>query len=273
MRPNLFATATEEIEAHSLHVFPGLIDVHVHFNDPGRADWEGASTGSSALAAGGGTCFFDMPLNSSPPVLDAASFDAKLNALSEKSYTDFALWGGLTPQSLDHMDELAARGVVGFKAFMCDSGIADFDRADDFTLVPGMMKAAKLGLPVIVHTENQELVAGKTEWLRQRLPVLTAKDWPHTRPPLAEADAIQRALLIARFTKCKLHIVHISNRYCTSKSLTDTAGLSISPSKPVRIISLSPPMTLSALGPPPSVLLPFAPPRTAISFGIASPTR
>jgi allantoinase len=212
--PHVDESAAETIDATGVHVFPGLIDVHVHFNDPGRADWEGAPTGSAALAAGGGTCFFDMPLNSSPPVLDAASFDAKLHALTGNSHTDFALWGGLTPQSLENMDELAAKGVVGFKAFMCESGIDDFQRADDWTLERGMRKAARLGLPVAVHAENQELVAGKTEWLRERLPVLTAKDWVYSRSPLAEADAIQRALLIARFTGCKLHIVHISNRYC-----------------------------------------------------------
>ena len=133
--PRISGGAREEIDATSLHAFPGLIDPHVHFNEPGRTEWEGFSTGSSALAAGGGTLFFDMPLNSSPPVLDSESFDLKQAAAKEKSFTDFALWGGLTPKNLDRMDELAERGVVGFKAFMCDSGIEDFERADD--LHPG----------------------------------------------------------------------------------------------------------------------------------------
>jgi allantoinase len=212
--PKINANAKEEIDANGLHIFPGLIDVHVHFNDPGRADWEGAPTGSAALAAGGGTCFFDMPLNSSPPVLDAESFDAKLHALTGNSYADFAIWGGLTPQSLDHMEALAAKGVVGFKAFMCDSGIDDFQRADDWTLESGMAKAAKLGLTVAVHAENQELVAGKTNWM-QSLPIKKgATEWTLAREPLAEADAIQRAILLAGAKKCKLHIVHISNRFC-----------------------------------------------------------
>src|SRR5947208_743892 len=114
--PELPGDARETVDATGLHVFPGLIDPHVHFNEPGRTDWEGIATGSAALAAGGGTCFFDMPLNSSPPVLDATSFDAKLAAMREKSLVDFGLWGGLTPRNLDHMEELAARGVVGFKA-------------------------------------------------------------------------------------------------------------------------------------------------------------
>src|SRR5688572_21143091 len=130
-------TAKEEIDATGLHVFPGLIDPHVHFNEPGRTHWEGFSTGSSALAAGGGTCFFDMPLNSSPPTLDGESFDLKLAAARANSFTDFALWGGLTPGNLDKLEELAERGVVGFKAFMCDSGIDDYARADDLTLYRG----------------------------------------------------------------------------------------------------------------------------------------
>src|SRR6476660_4733942 len=109
----LSGNARETIDAAGLHVFPGVIDPHVHFNEPGRSDWEGFATGSSALAAGGGTMFFDMPLNSSPPVLDGESFDLKLGAAKESGLTDFALWGGLTPGNLDRMDELAARGVIG----------------------------------------------------------------------------------------------------------------------------------------------------------------
>src|ERR687888_435344 len=87
--------AREEIDARGLTVFPGLIDVHLHFNEPGRTEWEGAATGSRALAAGGGTLFFDMPLNSTPCTVNAREFDAKRSALEASSITDFALWGGL----------------------------------------------------------------------------------------------------------------------------------------------------------------------------------
>src|SRR5258706_7796300 len=109
LAPDLTGQSRGAIDASGLHVFPGLIDPHVHFNEPGRTDWEGFETGSAALAAGGGTCFFDMPLNSSPPVLDAAAFDAKCAAAERNSLTDFALWGGLTPDNLDKLEELAAR--------------------------------------------------------------------------------------------------------------------------------------------------------------------
>src|SRR5712671_5466807 len=118
--------ARETLDASGLHVFPGLVDSHVHFNDPGRADWEGIWTGSRALAAGGGTLFFDMPLNAHPPTIDAESFDLKLAEAQDRSFSDFALWGGLVPGNLDRMEELSERGIVGFKAFMSNSGIDDF---------------------------------------------------------------------------------------------------------------------------------------------------
>src|SRR5580704_2169010 len=153
-------SAAEEIDAHGLQIFPGLIDVHLHFNEPGRTNWEGAATGSSALAAGGGTLFFDMPLNSTPCTVDAAAFDQKRAALEASSITDFGLWGGLIPGNIPQMAELADRGVVGFKAFLCDSGLPEFPRADDLTLFEGLREAARLGLPVAVHAESQELTQG-----------------------------------------------------------------------------------------------------------------
>ncbi len=200
----------EEIDATGLHVFPGLIDVHVHFNDPGRADWEGVATGSAALAAGGGTCFFDMPLNSTPAVIDAENFDRKVAALTGRSVADFALWGGLVPGNLDAMHELADRGVVGFKAFMSNSGIEDFGRADDLTLIRGMRRAAELGLPVAVHAESEDLTGRLTAEARAagRTGV---RDYLNTRPLVAEVDAIQRAILFAAETGCQLHVVHVSS--------------------------------------------------------------
>ena len=208
--PEIAGGAAEVIDAAGLHIFPGLIDSHVHFNEPGRSDWEGFSTGSSALAAGGGTCFFDMPLNSSPPVLDGESFDLKRAAAEKSSVTDFALWGGLTPGSLDAMEDLAERGVVGFKAFMCNSGIDDFARADDLTLYRGMTKAKQLGLPVAVHAESEEITSKLTAEIRSRGGKSIA-DYLASRPIVAEVEATQRAIILAEETGCKLHIVHVSN--------------------------------------------------------------
>src|SRR5437763_12769351 len=150
----------EVIDAAGLTMLPGLIDVHVHFNEPGRTDWEGAATGSRALAAGGGTTFFDMPLNSLPCTVGAREFHMKRAALEQASVADFALWGGIVPGNRDALAELAASGVIGFKAFMTDSGLPEFPRADDLTLYEGLREAARLGLPVAVHAENHELVSG-----------------------------------------------------------------------------------------------------------------
>jgi len=199
--------AREEIDARGLCVFPGLIDVHVHFNEPGRTEWEGAATGSRALAAGGGTLFFDMPLNSTPCTVTAQAFDQKHAALAESSITDFALWGGLIPGSISHMAEMAARGVVGFKAFLCDSGLPEFPRADDLTLLEGLREAARLNLPVAVHAENQE-IAGRVP---RPAYVNEVRHFLASRPVMAELEAIQRAALFARETGAKLHIVHVSS--------------------------------------------------------------
>src|SRR6188472_2171023 len=145
--PALEGPAREEIDARGLLFLPGAVDAQVHFNEPGRTDWEGWETGTKALAAGGTTTGIEMPLNAHPPTTTAAAFDAKLAAAQRSAYVDFALWGGLVPGNLEHLEELAARGVVGFKAFMSASGIDDFERADDLTVYEGMQKAAALGRP------------------------------------------------------------------------------------------------------------------------------
>jgi len=207
---NLSGAARREIDATGLHVFPGLIDAHVHFNEPGRASWEGIKTGSRALAAGGGTLFFDMPLNAHPPTCDGKSFDLKLAAARRSSLTDFAFWGGLVPRNLERLEELAARGVIGFKAFMSDSGIEDFSRADERTLREGMKRAAKLGLPVAVHAESESLTK-KLAAARMAAGKVSVRDYLKSRPIRAELEAIRRAIEIAGETKCALHVVHVSS--------------------------------------------------------------
>ena len=208
--PELSGGAHREFDATGLHIFPGLIDAHVHFNEPGRTDWEGIQTGSSALAAGGGTLFFDMPLNAHPPTLDAASFDLKRCAAEKSSLTNFALWGGLVPENLDHLAELADCGVIGFKAFMSNSGIADFARADDATLRAGMKRAAQLGRLVAVHAESEALTQSLA---RAKIAAGqgAVRDYLDSRPVAAELEAIQRAIDLAGETGCALHIVHVSS--------------------------------------------------------------
>ncbi|MCW3001952.1 MAG: dihydroorotase, multifunctional complex type [Conexibacter sp.] len=200
----------EEIDASGLLVLPGAVDAHVHLNDPGRADWEGFATGTAALAAGGTTCALDMPLNAIPPTLDGASFDAKVAAAAGTAHVDAALWGGLVPGDLDRLDELADRGVVGFKAFMSASGVAEFEVADDLTLLEGMGRAAQLGLPVAVHAESDELT-GRLARRAVAAGRTGVADYLASRPVLAELEAIGRAIAFAAETGCSLHIVHVSS--------------------------------------------------------------
>jgi allantoinase len=208
--PELAGGAARELDARGLHVLPGGLDPHVHFNEPGRTDWEGFATGTAALAAGGMTACFDMPLNSTPPTVDGAAFDAKVAAARVAARVDYGLWGGLVAGRLDRLEELAERGVVGFKAFMSASGIADFPAADDLTLLEGMAEAARLGLPVAVHAENDALTSG----LAARALAAgrgSARDFAESRPLLAELDAVARAIGFASATGCALHVVHVSS--------------------------------------------------------------
>ena len=202
--------AREEIDAAGLTVFPGLIDAHLHFNEPGRTQWEGGATGSRALAAGGGTLYFDMPLNSTPCTVSVAAFEEKRTALSKCSVTDFALWGGLVPGNREELDPLAEAGVVGFKAFLCNSGLPEFPRADDLTLYEGLQVAARHGIPVAVHAESEEITAGLTSRIRAS-GARDIRSYLASRPVIAEVEAIQRAALLARETGAWLHIVHVSS--------------------------------------------------------------
>jgi allantoinase len=206
---NLSGSAKSEIDAHDLAIFPGVIDTHVHFNEPGRTDWEGFATGSRAAAAGGTTTVFDMPLNAHPPTTNRESFELKCAAAEASSFVDFGLWGGLVPGNLDRLEALRDCGVVGLKAFMCNSGIGDFESVDEKTLRAGMKRAAALHLLVAVHAESEEMTSSLTGAARAagRKEV---RDYLESRPIAAELEAIRRAIDLAAETGCRLHIVHVS---------------------------------------------------------------
>ena len=200
----------EETNGEGLHILPAVIDIHVHFNEPGRTEWEGAATGSRAAAAGGAAAYFDMPLNSTPCTVNAFEFNRKRTALEASSITDFALWGGLVPSSLDHMEELVECGVIGFKAFMCDSGLPEFPHADYGTLKKGLIQAAKLGVPIAVHAENHDLTCRLSKEFKSQGRT-SIRDFLESRPVAAEVDAIVQAAELAGEAGAKLHIVHVSS--------------------------------------------------------------
>ncbi|MCG7343812.1 allantoinase [Sporosarcina sp. ACRSL] len=205
------ATATQEINAEGLHIFPGVIDSHVHFNEPGRTEWEGLETGSRSLAAGGATSFFDMPLNSTPPTINKANLETKRRLAEEKSIVNPYFWGGLVPENLNDLKDLHENGVIGFKAFMSPSGIDDFNNVDDESIYKGMKEIASLGSLLAVHAESTvmcELLAEE----RIGQGKVTARDYVDSRPIISEIEAVRRVLSYAELTGCKLHIVHASSR-------------------------------------------------------------
>lgn len=197
------------VDGTGLVLLPGGIDPHVHFNEPGRTDWEGIATGTAALVKGGVTSFFDMPLNSSPVTTTVQAFDDKRRLMNAQARANGYLWGGLTPDSLDALEALAARGVIGFKAFMSNSGIDEFGAADDGTLYRGMQRIAQTGLILAVHAEN-DAITGALAAQARRSGRVGVRDYLDSRPAIAEVEAIARAILLAEDTGCKLHIVHVS---------------------------------------------------------------
>jgi allantoinase len=192
----------QEIDATGLHVFPGGIDSHVHLNEPGRTDWETISNGSRALLAGGYTSFIDMPLNSLPVTTTVEAFDLKVAAMKRSALLHYGLWGGLIPGNLEQLRPLVERGAMGFKAFMCPSGIDEFPAVDETTLREGMARVAELDSILLVHAESPAklIPPGGT----------TAMDFIRSRPPEAEIEAIDQAINLARQTGCRLHVVHVS---------------------------------------------------------------
>ncbi len=192
------------IDATDLVVLPGVVDAHVHFNEPGRADWEGWEAGTRGAAAGGVTTVLEMPLNAHPPTTTPAAFDEKLAIASQKALVDFGLWGGLVPDNLDNLQILHQRGVIGFKAFMSDSGIEDFHRVSDGVLAIGLKVTARLNAIVGVHAESQEMLE------TQGAPNPLA--WCRARPAAAEIDAIRRLLVCMRGAGkgVRAHVVHVS---------------------------------------------------------------
>jgi allantoinase len=200
------------IDARGSVVLPGFIDAHVHFNDPGREEWEGFMTGSTAAAAGGITTVFDMPLNSSPSAVTSDLIRAKQTHLQTRSVIDYRLWGGITADNVENVEELKKmkeQGIVGFKAFLSNSGIDDFPAITKKQLKQAMVAAKELNTILALHAEDEELIAKKTKQLLEagqsdRYAFL------ESRPPEAEYFAIEHVLQLAEETGADIHLVHVS---------------------------------------------------------------
>jgi allantoinase len=195
-------------EGEGAYIFPGGIDLHVHFNEPGRTEWEGFATGSLAAAAGGLTYVADMPLNSIPPTTTVEAFDLKLETVRGQAWVDFGLWGGVVPGNADQLGPLAERGVMGFKAFMTPSGTDEFENADSATLKAAMRRISATGLRLALHAEDPATLQRAADQIAQPE---SASDWGASRPVEAECVAVAQAIDAARSTDCPIMIVHVSS--------------------------------------------------------------
>jgi allantoinase len=184
-------------------LLPGLVDSHVHVNEPGRTDWEGFATATSAAAAGGVTTVVDMPLNSIPPTVDVAALDVKRASAAGQCAIDVGFWGGAVPGNSGELAGLHEAGVFGFKCFTVDSGVPEFPPLDDAGLAEAMRRIAELGSLLIVHAEDAGCI-GSTTGRRYG-------DFVASRPDSAEVAAVSRVIELARQTGARVHILHTSS--------------------------------------------------------------
>ena len=184
---------------------PGLVDCHVHVNEPGRTEWEGFETATRAAAAGGVTSLVDMPLNSLPVTTTGAALAAKLSASKDKCFVDVGFWGGVVPGNAEALRELAAGGVLGCKAFLVHSGIDEFPNATEADLRQAMPVLRDAGLPLLAHAE---LDLGAEMLTQDRR---SYQRYLESRPKVWEDEAIRLLVKLCRETRCPVHIVHLSS--------------------------------------------------------------
>ena len=192
------------IDAGSLVVLPGLVDTHVHVNEPGRTDWEGFETATRAAAAGGVTTIVDMPLNSVPATTTVAALDEKRRAATSQCHVDVAFWGGVSPGNAGDLEPLARAGVRGYKCFLSPSGVDEFPHVGEADLRAAMPTLARLDLPLLAHAEwPPHLREPQGDPRRYRT-------WLESRPPAAEVAAIELLIELARAHGARVHIVHLA---------------------------------------------------------------
>jgi allantoinase len=184
-------------------LLPGLVDTHVHCNDPGRADWEGFDHATRAAAAGGVTTIVDMPLNSVPPTVDVEALAAKRAAAEGRCFVDVAFWGGAVPGNTRELPALWEAGVLGFKCFLVDSGVEEFAPLDEPGLRTVAEVVASFGGLLLVHAEDPDAVLDPG-------PGADHAALAASRPPSAEVSAVEAVIDTARVTGCRVHVVHLA---------------------------------------------------------------
>lgn len=193
------------IELGNKILMPGVIDPHVHINEPGRTEWEGFNTATRAAIAGGVTTLIDMPLNSAPVTTTARAFDEKIKAAAGKLHANVGIWGGVIPGNSSELEALVKKGVSGFKAFLTHSGIDDFPNATEEDLCKAMPIIAHYDLPLLVHCELSD------DEKRASDDVCSYKNYLDSRPKKWEDDAIAMMIRLCETFRCRTHIVHLSS--------------------------------------------------------------
>ena len=210
--------AVDRYDASDLVVSPGIVDTHVHVNEPGRTDWEGFDTATRAAAAGGVTTVVDMPLNSVPATTTAAALEAKRTAARGQCHVDVAFWGGVVPGNAGHLDELVEAGVRGFKCFLVPSGVDEFPAVDERDLRTALPIIAGRRVPLLVHAESPGLINPQSnpqsnQQSNQQSAINNQQysRYLMTRPPEAEVEAIRMIVRLAREFGAHAHIVHVAS--------------------------------------------------------------
>jgi allantoinase len=200
--------AASDVDLGDLALLPGLVDTHVHVNEPGRTEWEGFATATRAAAAGGVTTICDMPLNSLPPTVSVAALYGKRAAAAGKCWVDVAFWGGAVPGNQDALRPLHQAGVTGFKCFLIDSGVPEFPPLGPSGLRSVLGELAAMDALLIVHAEDAAEVKAAS-----------GRDYGSflaSRPPVSERRAIEKVIGAAAATGARAHIVHLSAAECVA---------------------------------------------------------
>jgi allantoinase len=197
----------EVVDVASKAILPGLIDTHVHFNEPGRTEWEGWRTGTAAALAGGVTTVVEMPLNSIPSTVDLASLWVKRVSTTDQLYCDVGLWGGAVPGNAEHLRALVGGGALGLKAFMSDPGTAEFRHLDRDGLRLAMQEIAAIDSVLLLHAEWPDALVSPDANVDPH----TYQAWLDTRPVAAEREAIKVVVELSQQTGCRCHIVHVAS--------------------------------------------------------------
>ena len=191
-------------------VMPGLVDTHVHINEPGRTDWEGFETATRAAAAGGVTTIIDMPLNSIPATTTAAALETKRAAARKKCWVNVGFWGGVVPGNAGELRALHQAGAFGFKCFLVPSGVPEFAHVNEDDLGAAMPVLAALDAPLLVHAELPGPIEKASTKLAKQEPA-QYETWLMSRPPGAETKAVEMMIRLAREFNARVHIVHLSS--------------------------------------------------------------